>query len=144
MIERHYKTRELADLLSLNPETIRRAVEDGDMRAVRVDGELIYLDSDVQAWLDRRRSPVYAERIGSVYFIQAGSDGPIKIGFAKNPEARLRDLQPGNHRTLFLRATRPGTGADERHHHERFASARLIGEWFAPVPALLSYIKEIA
>ena len=34
-----------------------------------------------------------------IYFIQVENDGPIKIGYAKKPEQRLKTLQIGNHRS---------------------------------------------
>lgn len=36
VIERHYKTRELAELLGLHPETIRRAAQRGQLDSVRM------------------------------------------------------------------------------------------------------------
>src|ERR1035437_7766886 len=43
-----------------------------------------------------------------VYFIQAGSEGPIKIGIADSPALRLRELQTGNHLPLTLLKAVPG------------------------------------
>ena len=51
MIERHYRGRELADLLAVNAETIRRAAEAGRLRSVRVGRERRYPESAVKAWL---------------------------------------------------------------------------------------------
>jgi len=44
-----------------------------------------------------------------VYFIQAGFKGCIKIGFAIDPENRLRQLQTANHEKLDLFRTWPRT-----------------------------------
>lgn len=55
MIEQHYKTGELAKLLSISPDTLRRAVEVGDLHPSRVGNDFIYDERDVQAWLDRTR-----------------------------------------------------------------------------------------
>lgn len=55
MIERHYKTAELAALLSLHPETIRRAAAAGKLESVRVGIDRIYPESAVQSWLDSTR-----------------------------------------------------------------------------------------
>ena len=35
-----------------------------------------------------------------VYIIRAGDDGPVKIGWADNAEARRRQLQTGHHKPL--------------------------------------------
>jgi excisionase family DNA binding protein len=54
VIERHYTTRELAELLHVHPETIRRAAARGDLRSVRVGSERRYPESAVKEWLSRR------------------------------------------------------------------------------------------
>lgn len=55
MIERHYKTGEIAELLSLHPETLRRAAQRGELRPVRVGRDLLWPESEVQSWLDVNR-----------------------------------------------------------------------------------------
>lgn len=55
MIERHYKTRELAELLGLHPETIRRAAQRGQLESVRIGLDRIYAESAVQSWLQVNR-----------------------------------------------------------------------------------------
>jgi excisionase family DNA binding protein len=56
-IERHYTTRELAEMLRVNPETIRRAARRGDLRSLRVGLERRYPESAVVAWLGSLASP---------------------------------------------------------------------------------------
>ena len=58
MIERHYKTRELAELLGLHPETIRRAAQRGQLVSVRIGLDRIYAESAVQCWLESNRDSV--------------------------------------------------------------------------------------
>lgn len=62
MIEQHYKTRELAELLGLHPETIRRAAQRGQLESVRIGLDRIYAESAVQCWLEanRERGPLVA------------------------------------------------------------------------------------
>jgi hypothetical protein len=80
--------------------------------------------------LRSRRRPAW------IYFISDGDR--VKIGYtARNPHRRLKQLQTGSSRRLYLLAAMPGTMADERALHERFASLRVSGEWFAIEPALL-------
>lgn len=55
MIEQHYKTRELAELLGLHPETIRRAAQRGQLESVRIGLDRIYPESAVQSWLAANR-----------------------------------------------------------------------------------------
>lgn len=52
MIERHYTTAELAGLLSVHPETIRRAAARGELRSVRIGNERRYPESAVREWLE--------------------------------------------------------------------------------------------
>jgi excisionase family DNA binding protein len=51
VIEPHYSGKALAGLLSVNPETIRRAAAAGRLRSVRVGTERRYPESAVKAWL---------------------------------------------------------------------------------------------
>lgn len=83
---------------------------------------------------------------GWVYFIQAGGDGPIKIGFSLSPATRLAQLQTSMPDRLRLLAQRTGSRADERDLHKAFQVHRIRGEWFAPHQDLLDYIaatKEV-
>lgn len=52
-IERHYTTRELAELLAVHPETVRREAQRMRLRSVRVGSERRYPESAVQEYLDR-------------------------------------------------------------------------------------------
>jgi excisionase family DNA binding protein len=53
MIERHYTTAQLAERLSVHPETIRRAARRGDLRSMRVGVDRRYPESAVSEWLER-------------------------------------------------------------------------------------------
>lgn len=74
-----------------------------------------------------------------VYFIGEIENGcfSIKIGVAKDIEARKRNLQTGN--SLELRLLGWINSADafqlERHLHQKFEANRVRGEWFAIEPA---------
>jgi excisionase family DNA binding protein len=57
VIEPHYKGQQLADLLSVNPETIRRAAASGALQSVRVGNERRYPESAVKLWLDTEERP---------------------------------------------------------------------------------------
>lgn len=77
------------------------------------------------------RPKPHLQTIGHVYVVQAGDDGPCKIGFASSLEARLVELQVGNHEQLHVRATFRATREFERSMHHEYADRRLRGEWFA-------------
>lgn len=82
---------------------------------------------------------------GYVYFIQAGDDGPIKVGYTTHPEIRLGRLQVANPETLHLRAV---IWVRERgvevSLHKEFAAHRIRGEWFHPHSDLWAYIRRAA
>ena len=54
-----------------------------------------------------------------VYFIQAGENGPVKIGKAKNVERRLSNLQIGNHVQLKVILVFACDSQKEANHIER-------------------------
>jgi hypothetical protein len=83
-----------------------------------------------------------------VYFIQAGSDGAIKIGFAKNLANRLRSLRGGNAAPLRVLATVPGGRELEVRIHKALHKNRLRLEWFEPTTeikalALLASVRGL-
>lgn len=81
-----------------------------------------------------------SENLAGVYFIQQGTDGPIKIGHTKNVDRRLRSLSTGSPVALHVLALTPGGEREERALHRRFDSLRMQGEWFAPAPELIAFI----
>ncbi len=54
-IERHYKTAEVAELLSVCGETVRRLAASGELPSVRVGSERRYPESGVLDYLRRHR-----------------------------------------------------------------------------------------
>lgn len=82
---------------------------------------------------------------GFVYFMQAGEDGAIKIGFsASSVAARMQGNQVGCPHTLTLLGVIPGDVALERRWHKVFRACRLRGEWFSPNRRLLDAIARHA
>ena len=81
-----------------------------------------------------------------IYFIQAGNDGPIKIGKAQSPEARRRELQTGNHEKLNLIKVIPGESEreDSIHNDLQDYQYRTGSEWFSAKPEVLAYIDKVA
>lgn len=77
-----------------------------------------------------------------VYFIQVGSDGPIKVGLTNNITKRISVLQTGNPFPLhFLTAFR-GTTKEAAEIRERFSHLRMHGEWLAAGVDLVDFIKQ--
>jgi hypothetical protein len=78
-----------------------------------------------------------------VYFIQAGKDGPIKIGWTNDLANRLSTFQVANYRTLHVRAVMLGKAAIERPTQRLFRNDRIRGEWFKPSDGLLEYVSDL-
>lgn len=75
-----------------------------------------------------------------IYFIQAGEDGPVKIGYTKRAEGvkrRLTTFQTSHAETLRLLGSHEGTLEDEKELHRQFSNRRVRGEWFEPDSLIL-------
>lgn len=80
----------------------------------------------------------------TVYFIQAGENGPIKIGFTHGSAIdRVRDMQTGNAAVLKVLATCEGDVSIERKFHKQFADSKIRGEWYHPVASLIQLIESV-
>lgn len=80
---------------------------------------------------------------GFIYFIQGEYGGAIKIGFSKNPEGRLKQLQTGYPDTLKMLCLVPGSNKDESDLHLEFQNFRLNGEWFKPEREIFDKIESL-
>lgn len=80
----------------------------------------------------------------TVYFIQAGEGGPIKIGVSANVNHRLQMLQSANPAKLRLLGTVPGGRSVERQLYEALGDFRLMGEWFQDGPEVRAMIADPA
>lgn len=69
-----------------------------------------------------------------------GPGGPVKIGCASDPEARLLQLQTGSPYPLRLLGYVPGGEKLERELHKKYAHLHMQGEWFR---ATLEFEHEI-
>ena len=79
----------------------------------------------------------------AVYMIQAGIDGPVKIGKSTDVKSRHSMLQAAHPFELILIREIEGYGKVERWLHERFATCRLRGEWFSFHPDMLTVEPDI-
>ncbi|HET7342866.1 MAG TPA: ORF6N domain-containing protein [Methylomirabilota bacterium] len=73
------------------------------------------------------------------YFIRAGMDGPIKIGSTRNFDARFRSLMTMS--PLPLNVVAILRGDHEAECHAQLRRFRLHGEWFAPSPFVMAFIR---
>lgn len=91
-------------------------------------------------------TPIHAEQSISlkrhrgrfVYMMQAGSDGPIKIGVADSPAKRRTQLQHAHYETIKIIRLFRGSRKDELRLHAMFQHLLIRGEWFRNDPALFS------
>lgn len=82
-----------------------------------------------------------------IYFIQQGSDGPVKIGHVEGDaffKSRLNNLQVGSPIKLNLLGVMDGSKEKEAEIHSEFAAQRIRGEWFTPVIPLGLFINRNA
>lgn len=103
-------------------------------RATIIADEASY--EPVEETLDTKPAPAPRLNGDGVYFAQATSGGPIKIGFSTRATRRRPELQTGNPERLTYIAFIPGSREDERALHSRFQADRLEGEWFNQGPVL--------
>lgn len=78
-----------------------------------------------------------------IYFIQCGTQGPIKIGFTKDILKRMQTLQTANHEKLHIIGMIAGSEQEEVVLHQKFAPLVIRGEWFQPNSTLLEYIHSL-
>jgi hypothetical protein len=75
---------------------------------------------------------ILSEKVNSgVYVVEAGETGLFKIGYAKDIQKRLADLQTGCPFKLKLFGTIPGGRDMERTMHILYKPYRTSGEWFS-------------
>lgn len=76
----------------------------------------------------------------SVYFVQRGHGGPVKIGWAQSIPSRVKSLQISSPETLILIRTINGSRAVERWAHHAFAKVRIRGEWFHYHKSMVTWV----
>ena len=77
-----------------------------------------------------------------IYFIQSGTNGPIKIGQSDNPEERMAQLQIGCPYKLKLIWVYKGADITESELHAEFGHERIRGEWFRPSKKIFRFMSE--
>lgn len=78
----------------------------------------------------------------TIYFIQVGDDGPIKIGFSFRADFRYDYLQTASPFPLALLGTMEGGLPEERALHQKFSKYRIRGEWFESDTVIIDFIKN--
>jgi excisionase family DNA binding protein len=75
-IPRHYKTRELAELLSCHEETILRLAQRGEIHSIMLGGERRYPETAVEEFLERAKAPVRRQREAALVAAAGGRNPP--------------------------------------------------------------------
>ena len=113
-----------------------------DRYVSRLSGEPVAEPTRWVRPLRRRTNP--APSVAGVYFVQAGTNGPVKIGRARDISTRLADLQVANHEPLrllgFIRTDRDSFRR-ERDVHALFKDSWRGGEWFEFSPELAHFVE---
>jgi hypothetical protein len=77
-----------------------------------------------------------------IYVIRRRDTREVKIGRATDPLGRLEALQTAHGEWLELVLVIATVGRYENALHQRFASARKLGEWFTETPEISEWIKN--
>ena len=81
--------------------------------------------------------------MSNVYFLQVGTDGPIKIGCTKfDIRRRVRAIQSGSPHILRWIGFYPGDRNEERQAHLLLKNSSLRGEWFYPTTEVVAFVKQ--
>ncbi len=57
MIEKHYKTREVAEMLRVAEDTVRRLAQRGELKSVKIGNDYRFSESEIAAFLKRNMNP---------------------------------------------------------------------------------------
>ena len=82
------------------------------------------------------------EWMGFVYFIQAGDNGAIKIGYTKDVDRRIKELQTSNPEKLNLLLKVGAEPNDEKVMHDKFKKYCINLEWYSPSDELINFIRK--
>lgn len=80
---------------------------------------------------------------GYVYFASPEDQDVMKIGFSKEPRARMAGVNTGSHQEITLDFCFATYREAEKMIHRRFAADRLRGEWFKYTRALAEFIDDL-
>lgn len=78
-----------------------------------------------------------------VYFIQEALGGYVKIGYTRDLNRRMRELDNNSPAGIYLLGYMDGARLTESTMHDTFALYRKRGEWYHPNKLLIDYIDFI-
>lgn len=120
-------TADIALMLRLTPAKV------GTIIAALVSAKLLDFEAgryQPHNWKSRQYKSEDRGKDSYVYLIGASWDGVLKIGFSKNPWARLGDIQTSHHEKLSVLAVFRCKSHSEVELHDLLKAHRGNGEWF--------------
>lgn len=97
-----------------------------------------------EADLERSLGHLEGEDRSGIYFVHSKTTNLVKIGFSREPRARLTNLRVASPCALRMLTVIDGTREDEKRLHKRFRSLRSHGEWFHFLPAIKKFLNSHA
>jgi DNA-binding transcriptional regulator YdaS (Cro superfamily) len=79
----------------------------------------------------------------AIYMVRAGDSGPVKLGFAADPNRRIAGLQTGQPEKLAVLRIMEGCRGFETALHRHFAPLRIRGEWFTHTDEMLGDLEHL-
>jgi len=159
----NYTPQEIASWADCPVDHVYREIHRENLKAYRFGTRSIRAyENDVSEWLStgrhvphkgrpgiplsRKMKRVLDEtdsefRRGNVYFVRCARH--IKIGFAKNVERRIAELQAFIPYQIELLGSVPGTISGEKELHKLLKRRRVHSEWFRLTPRLHEAIMEV-
>jgi len=120
--------------------TVKRWATEG-MPVHRIASAVRVVESEADDWVEHRYPNTIARhRTSMVYIARDPYSKRIKIGYSTDVPRRMAEIA-ANTGGAELLCSFAGDARLERLLHERFASARVDGEWFEPVPELLEFAR---
>lgn len=139
-----YTLGQLAEAWGISIMTVRRYVQKGALRAVRLPSGHMRIPASAAAELKFNSPLPEPKSVSGVYFLQAEVLGLIKIGASNFVRTRLNGLRsslPFETKLLgIIPCDEPFTL--ERDFHERFVALRVNGDWYRADPELLAAIAD--
>lgn len=135
--------RDIAERNRVIPERIRRRPAVLVDRASKAESTPDALEYAALVYEQLRVESKRDEIDGVVYFIGPSIAGPVKIGFTRDLDKRLGQIQIGSPSRVHVLAVLEGTRRMERYLHWAFERARGNGEWFDVTPELRLLINLV-
>lgn len=124
------------------PDSYSRTKEHEGRRIEDIDGGWRLLNHGKYREMGSRPNNYGELMAADGYVYYAGAEGKVKVGFSKNPWARIATLKTAIPAIELLGIERGGM-ALEKQRHQEFEASRGDGEWFALTDDLADHIRGL-